>query len=176
MKYQTDTYLLLGVGQSELKESLLSDDVQSLVGRTLLVRCLTEMGIYKDYPIYDYQEHGKPYLSNYPGWHFNISHCEKAVVCVLSTKEVGIDVEVVEPRNLELAQEVLNRREIYEVMNSNDPNRSFAQYWTKKESQIKCYGYGLDSDLKELLEYSRYKFELFSGADYEICICQTKEI
>lgn len=176
VRYQTDSYILLGVEQSELDKSLSSNLLQSLVGRTLLERCLKEMGVYKDYPRYSYGKHGKPFLSNYSGWHFSISHCIKAVVCVLSTKEIGIDVEVIDENNLELAGYVLNEREIQDVMGGSDPKRSFCQYWTTKESLLKCSGIGIKDDLKNILDYDAYEFKLFSESEYEICICQNKLI
>lgn len=38
-------------------------------------------------------QHGKPYLRDYPGIHFNISHCEGLVACAFSDTETGVDVE-----------------------------------------------------------------------------------
>ena len=35
---------------------------------------------------------GKPYLSNYPFVHFNLSHCDKGVACMSSDSAVGIDI------------------------------------------------------------------------------------
>ena len=49
--------------------------------------------LFVDMPEFSYGEHGKPFLKNYPDWHFNISHCKNAVCCVLSRENVGIDIE-----------------------------------------------------------------------------------
>lgn len=174
MRHQTDTYILLGVEQSELNESLSSNLVQSLVGRTLLERCLKEMGVYEHPPVYGYGEHGKPYLSNYSGLYFNISHCAKAVVCIVSSKEMGIDVEVVDERNLELAKHVLNASELDDVINSPVPKRTFCEYWTKKESLLKCSGVGISDDLKNILKEETAGFQRFSEKEYEVCVCWEK--
>ncbi len=174
MLYKTNNYILLTVDQSELTESLLSPNVQSLIGRSLLIHCLKEAGVYNEYPVYSYGPFNKPYLSNYPGRYFNISHCVKAVVCTLSLQEIGVDVEVIDADNLELMSEVLNDVEINNVVDSNDPKRTFCQYWTKKESLLKCSGAGISTNLKNVLNQDKYEFHQFSKVGYEICVCVNK--
>ena len=43
---------------------------------------------------------GKPYLSNYPFVHFNLSHCDKGVACMISDSAVGIDITSVKKENM----------------------------------------------------------------------------
>lgn len=43
---------------------------------------------------------GKPYLSNYPFVHFNLSHCDKGVACMISDSAVGIDITSVKKENI----------------------------------------------------------------------------
>lgn len=167
---------MIVVEQSELSESLLSSKIQSLVGRTLLIRCLQEAGVYNEYPVYGYSNKKKPYLSNYSDWHFNISHCVKAVVCTLSAEEIGVDIEIIDAENLDLIYEVLNSAEINDVITSNDPKHTFCQYWTKKESLLKCSGIGISDNLKNVLNQDKYDFHQFSQIGYEICVCLNKLI
>ena len=42
---------------------------------------------------FTYTEHGKPYLSDYSDVHFNISHSGEYVVCSVSDKPVGVDIQ-----------------------------------------------------------------------------------
>ena len=44
-------------------------------------------------PVFEYGEHGKPIFVGHPEIHFNLSHCREAVVCAVSDRPVGIDVE-----------------------------------------------------------------------------------
>ena len=46
-------------------------------------------------PVFEYGEHGKPYIVGHPDIHFNISHCKEAVLCVTSPRPVGVDVEFI---------------------------------------------------------------------------------
>ena len=80
----------------ELKEEI-SQKEQSIIGRKLLLRGLKlEYGI-EELPEISFEKYGKPYFLNYPKIHFNISHCDKAVTCILSKRPVGIDVESIKP-------------------------------------------------------------------------------
>ena len=38
-------------------------------------------------------ENGKPYIKNYPDYHFNISHSNGAVAIAFSDYPVGVDIE-----------------------------------------------------------------------------------
>lgn len=64
-----------------LKENMSSKDMLDFI--------LRDNNIY-DYNVY-YNEYGKPYLDN--GLYFNISHSKNVIVCVISDREVGIDIE-----------------------------------------------------------------------------------
>ena len=46
-------------------------------------------------PIFEYGKHGKPFIIGYPDIHFNISHCREAVLCVVSSRPVGVDVSAI---------------------------------------------------------------------------------
>jgi len=95
---------------------------------------------------------GKPFLTDYPGIHFNLSHCPKAAACVVADCPVGIDVEEIAPVDREVAQRVLNDGEFAAVSASAAPEVAFARYWTQKEALVKLSGRGLEDDrLKALL-------------------------
>ena len=55
-------------------------------------------GLRKEYgitekPVFEYGEHGKPSIVGHPEICFNISHCREAVLCALSDKPIGVDIE-----------------------------------------------------------------------------------
>ena len=54
---------------------------------------LTQRYLKRNPPLWAFGEHGKPYITNYEGIYFNISHCNEAVAVAVSNREVGIDVE-----------------------------------------------------------------------------------
>ena len=55
-------------------------------------------GLRKEYgiterPVFEYGEHGKPFIIGHPDIHFNVSHCREGVICVISDRPVGVDIE-----------------------------------------------------------------------------------
>ncbi|MDO5581468.1 MAG: 4'-phosphopantetheinyl transferase superfamily protein [Planctomycetia bacterium] len=177
-RIETEDFLLLGVEQDDLDESLSSPNVQSLAGRSLLIRCLKDRNRFREYPVYRFGPWKKPYLENYSDLFFNIGHCREAVVCVLSEKEIGIDIEQVQAIESEVMRSVLNDEEIAAVRSASDPNREFIRYWTLKESLLKFRGTGLagdfNGDLKDLLSDSTCRFNGYSGKNWEIAVCRNE--
>lgn len=117
----------------------------------LLCRALREVYGIVEQPRFVWGEHGKPMLENHPGIHFNLSHCKRAIACVLSSRPVGVDVESIGRYNESLARHVLNDLELDTVLQAQDPQVAFARYWTQKEAVVKLTGRGIDDDLKNLL-------------------------
>jgi 4'-phosphopantetheinyl transferase len=119
----------------------------------ILVYALKQEGLFNDMPEFEYHTDGKPFLSNYPNIHFNLSHCQDAVVCSLSKEEVGVDVENVREYDDELARVVCNDDEYGRIISLSDLNlraKSFTELWTKKESVMKWRGTGLNCDPREI--------------------------
>lgn len=125
-----------------------SREEESLVGRKLLLKSLQiEYGI-SELPEISFGNYGKPFFKAYPDIHFNISHCNKAVVCSLSDKPIGIDVECINPLDEELAQYVCSPQELDFILKNRKPAIAFTVLWTKKESYLKLTGEGLPSRQK----------------------------
>lgn len=125
----------------------------------LLCRLLGEEYGIEEQPAFVYGEHGKPSLvfaghhgsaSSLP-IHFNLSHCRKAVACVVSDKEVGIDVECFDRYKESLARHVCNAEELSHIVSSPSPDTEFTCLWTQKEAVVKLTGRGIDDDIKNLL-------------------------
>lgn len=111
----------------------------------LLVYALKKEKLFTGLPLFTYGPCNKPSLSNYPGIHFNISHCEGTVVCALSNTPVGIDIEKAIPYDDDLARYICNANE-YQWINAvpgKEPLR-LTEMWTRKESGVKCPGTGID--------------------------------
>ncbi|HBL77656.1 MAG TPA: hypothetical protein DD458_20690 [Prolixibacteraceae bacterium] len=130
-----------------------SDRKLSAVAYLLLVYALKNEGLFKDLPEFGYHSNGKPFLVNYPDSYFNISHCRDAVVCFLSDREVGVDIETVGEYDDELATAICNDEEYQWVTASSDLTqraRRFTMLWTQKESIVKWLGTGIDCDPREI--------------------------
>lgn len=93
---------------------------------------------------------GKPYLKEYPGIYFNISHCRKGIACAVCDCPVGIDIEEIQP-GLEIRDLVLNQEEKAAVEMSEEPDLEFTRLWTRKESILKLTGEGIKNDMRNVL-------------------------
>ena len=91
-------------------------------------------------------EYGKPFLINDPHIHFNISHAGNCVAFAIADVPVGIDIEIIKPIDLKIAERFFTPDEIEYIL-SGDQIQRFYEVWTKKESYIKYDGKGLRTPL-----------------------------
>lgn len=103
-------------------------------------------------PVFEYGEHGKPVLVGRPDIHFNLSHCRVAVLCVLSDRPVGCDVETIRPYKDSLARYTMNDAELTAITQHPSPAVEFTRLWTMKEAKLKLTGHGLCNDMKSVLD------------------------
>ena len=113
---------------------------------------LEPMGLAHPYR-FDYNEHGKPFLKDHPEVHFNISHCKNGIAVAVSDQPIGIDIESYHQINEGLIRYTMNEEEERIINESDDPARTFTEYWTKKEAVFKLRGTGITREgIHELLQ------------------------
>lgn len=141
-------------------ERPLSLKEQSERGRALLLQGLRDEYSILELPKIEKGEFGKPYLIKYPHIHFNISHCEKAVACIISQNEIGIDIECIKTYDQDLARFISNEEEFYNIIRHASPELAFTILWTKKESYMKFTGEGLKTrdEIKNILNGNKSIF------------------
>ena len=98
-------------------------------------------------------EHGKPYAVGLDVA-FSLSHSGDLVVCAVSDRPVGVDVERVRPIGLRVARRFFTREEQEALLDEqsaqallercDDPDTlwRFYRYWTAKEAYFKRLGVG----------------------------------
>lgn len=99
-------------------------------------------------------ERGKPYAAGLDA-HFNISHSGDLVVCAVSDRPVGIDVEKIRPVRSKLTGKVCTPEELRYIqeapgwgeMLTGEAMCRFFRIWTGKEAYFKWMGTGI-TDLK----------------------------
>lgn len=91
-------------------------------------------------------EFGKPFVKDLPA-HFSISHSGDTVVCAVSDKEIGIDIEKIKPYNIKVAEKFATETELEYIRSSE---KGFFEIWTSKEAYFKCIGTGLNADIKKV--------------------------
>lgn len=100
---------------------------------------------------FEYGEHGKPSLKEFPDIHFNISHCKNGIAVAISDKPIGIDIESFHKAEECLVRKTMNKSEEETINNADDSSEMFTIFWTKKEAVLKLHGTGIIDDLHSVL-------------------------
>ena len=168
--------------QKRIKQFILFQDAQNCLLGDILVRVaichFTELNMQQlEFAVNPY---GKPFLINDPHIHFNISHAGYYVTCVVANEPVGIDIEIIKPIELRIAERFFTSEEVAYIMSSEHMKR-FYEIWTKKESRIKLEGKGLLKSLSsfsvlESNQYERFAYHNILNNNEATCyVCSTKQ-
>lgn len=126
--------------QKILKYRQEKDRKQSLGAGLLLLKVLNELG--KDMNNIYYGENGKPEIA---GICFNISHSHDMVVCAVSDRVVGVDIEKIGEIKGNIAKRFFTEQEnqYLEQFEGQERIEQFFRLWTMKESYMKYTGEGM---------------------------------
>ncbi len=150
------------------------DDKKRTVAGEMLARKMIskECGLTPESIVFSKTEHGKPIVLN-SDIHFNVSHSENIVVCVIADSPVGIDVEKIREYKPSTAKKFCSDEEIRLIEQSENPSEQFIGIWTVKEAYAKFLGTGLTESIFKKSDFYgnilQYKFE-----DYCISIFRMK--
>ena len=141
-----------------LKQFKRKDAENILIGDILVKYAIKKtFGIKIKDMIFSTDNNGKPYLCNFKNIHFNLSHSGNYVVCIVSDKQVGIDIQkIINPEDL-LMRRVCSEEEYQKIIESEDINNEFTKLWTQKEAVLKKSGIGINGDLKNCLKNTNVK-------------------
>lgn len=122
-----------------------------LAAEILLNRSLERVGAQVALPAaYTRNPHGKPYLCRANGLYANWSHSGDCVLCGLSDRELGVDLQLMEREpQASLVRRVLQpeERAFYERTEEARRKQLFYEYWAVKESYLKAAGTGFSTSL-----------------------------
>lgn len=145
-----------------LKLSLKETKKLSLGVELLIKKACFDFGIsYEDTEIV-FNEYGKPYFKN-SKYFFNTAHSGKYAICVISDKEVGIDIEEIKDFKDKVAKRYFTSKENQYIELSNEKVDLFYRLWTFKESYVKCLGKGLSIPLNSIELVSKNNNVVISG-------------
>ncbi len=170
--------------------------LQSLTAGNLLHYALCErLGAARDkcgpFPI-NHEKGGKPYLTEYPGTYFNLSHSGGYVLCALGDAPVGVDVQKITKVKEEVAERFFTEKDRLVLAGQDGVERTalFFRMWSVKESYIKLTGKGLQGGLdtfeidwegRRVFEKGKHspaayfiEAELLPG--YSSCLCTRKRV
>lgn len=119
--------------------------------------------------------YGKPYIKNYPSFHYNISHTTTALIIAISAYPIGIDIEKIGEIKSSVMKRFFTLDEInYINKHNNLMNKRFYEIWTQKEAYVKYIGKGLSIPLKSFSIFDKKihkkKISTFQISKYIISI------
>lgn len=122
-----------------------------LAGRWLTLNHLKEKGLSGiSMGKIDTGKFGKPHIPF--GVFFNISHSYNLIVTAVTTEgEIGIDLEYLRKVKWRQYQESFSAEDWASISGAKDPDRTFLEFWTKKESLVKADGRGLQIPLSSVI-------------------------
>lgn len=161
--------------ESALRYRFDIDRRQSLAAYLLLQHGLREEYALDIMPRLEYDDRGKPRMLDYPDIHFNISHCRRGVACAISRVPIGVDIEVIDAIDWDVARRVMNAAQLDAIAASPTPERAFCKLWTIKESILKYSGEGLCDDLPRLA-IDNYTFAHYHGDSYICTACCSRSV
>ena len=144
--------------------------VQSLGAGLLLNHVFHKHGISSDTLKTD--ENGKPIAE---GICFNLSHSGDYVICAVSERPVGCDIEQIKEAPKLVAERAFSVEEnaYLKSFSGNAYNREFFRIWTKKESFLKMKGIGIRVPLRTL-EMTECYFKEYEISGYQMTVCAEK--
>ena len=139
--------------------------------RTLACRYLelNEEGI-----VFEKDEYGKPFLQGQEGFHFNISHSDRYVVCAVSDAPIGVDVEKIRQVRLKVAERFFTESEKQYVFSGESEEMKCSRFftvWTRKEAFVKRDGRGLRIPLDSFEVLTPQSDVFYTGICKEDMIC-----
>ncbi len=137
---------------------------------SVLAYVLLRFALIEEYGInemieFEFGPYGKPFIKGFPELQFNLSHAAGGVACALAKSPVGVDIADVDERNLDCITSAMHPLEQDVIKRSKDKARTFARFWSMKESFLKYVGTGIDKSISEI-DFSGFNRDSF---DYKSC-------
>ena len=152
----------------------------------LLRECLKKVGIaYTEGEGLSEGEHGKPFLTEHPDIHFNLSHSHGIAACILRSSPCGIDCERVRGYRENVVRRSFSPDEQLQIETADPSERDLLlfRFWTLKEAYVKAIGIGISYPLNEAafringnkidtdLKGCTFHQHLIRGGEYVVSAC-----
>ena len=143
---------------------------QSIVGEILLSKLLKKIYNidYKDIKI-TINNDGKPFIDNH-NIYFSISHSNEYVICVISSKQIGVDIEKMKDINNNVKKYFMSDNELKKFIDKN-----LFEIYTLKEAYIKMKGTSFlemkENEIENIMKSHKIRFN-YDIEGYIIAICE----
>lgn len=170
--YDTDAApLSVARREKAARYRLEADQKRCLCAGVALDEALKTVGLREQTAVILQDKHGKPYLSEYPQYHFSLSHSGDYAVCVLTDAPVGVDIEQVRVLDWERAAKRAFATAQCEWLRSQPEKErtdAFFGLWTERESRLKQSGSGLSGLSSNCIELPCRAYSLDG---YHLAVC-----
>ena len=129
------------------------DQIRSLTSSYLMNSLSKEPLLFNDM--------GKPFYENGP--YFNVSHSGQYIVMAVSSKDIGVDIEENNDKDMSSLIRIFNEAEAKMIKEHAD----FYYLWCAKESLIKCIGSSINR-IKEIPALPLNGVKAFNGKQYYV--------
>lgn len=151
------------------------DKLPLLLGEAFVRAAAQRSGLCEAFPQWNKKPGGKPFLSAFPNFHFNISHTAGAVLAVFHTAPVGADTEYIGHGDPALAQRFFAPGEVQFIQNgpAEEIARRFCRIWTQKEAYVKFSGQGIAAGMTnfDVTGDCGVRFFCFENSVHCFCVC-----
>lgn len=151
--------------------------------KTLLTHAAAQAWNFSFLPEFGTHPGGKPYFLQHPDCHFNLSHSGSYALCAVAELPVGVDLQIIKTSWRDsMPRRVCSPEQLHWLEQQPSRWRGFTQLWCMKESRVKWDGSGLTHSIpdisvplpqvgEDLYFWDGLWFRLFSGSDWEACVC-----
>ena len=160
-----------------LRYKYLKDQKFKFFGKLMIKEYCFQKNIDFDWNNWQVTKYGKPFIKNMP--HFNISHSGNYVIVGFSESNIGIDIELMDNKNIDSFIPLFHPNEQKFINDSPDKKNAFYEIWTRKEAFLKAKGIGITKGLRKgdlskskVLENKDWHIKTFDLLEnYKISIC-----
>lgn len=121
---------------------------------------------------------GKPYLADFPHFHFNISHTGNTVAAAFFDVSVGIDIEEKDRHiSMPVAKKFFDITENEYIFSDElAQDCRFMEVWTKKEALVKRDGTGITKSALKTNVLGNSDIQTFYLEEFIISVCASSNI
>lgn len=163
------------------------DRLCSLLAGVLLRHGLEQEGLDYDTLEFSVTQERKPVLVSHPEVFFSLSHSGTRAVCLISDRQIGVDVENRSRRLFAYGQEehlmaVAKRSftqkeyEAFVTLSREEQQEFFLKLWTRKEAVSKAVGKGLAMDFSEIDKAEEHYLSFWVDEEYYLSIYMEEKI
>lgn len=116
-------------------------------------------------------ELGKPFFPDLPQIRFSVSHSKSLILCALSDRPVGVDIEDIRPRRDSLPEYALTQPEWERYQSLGGDWPAFYVLWTRKEAWCKYTGQGLGRSWDRTPQEDGLFYREYAGEGWKAAVC-----